>query len=74
MSLVILYLLNVDGPLHDLGSARIETGEGIVLRNESLLHRLIVDGTQVAHKKKRWYSGIIPIFPDSSRNASSERR
>ena len=52
MSLDFLYLLNVDGPLPGLGYARIDTDEGIVLRSESLLHCLIVDGTQAAHIKR----------------------
>ena len=52
MSLDFLYLLDVDGLFLGLGNARIDTGEGIVLRSESLFHRLIVDGTQVAHKKR----------------------
>ena len=52
MSLDFLYLLDVDSPIPSLGYARIDTGEGIVLRSESLLHRLIVDGTQVAHIKR----------------------
>ena len=49
MSLDFLHLLDIDGTLHGLGNARIDTGKGIVLWRKPLLHRLVVDGTQIAH-------------------------
>ena len=47
--LYLLKLLGIDSTLHGSGYACIDRGEGLVLWRKSLLHRLVVDGTQVTH-------------------------
>ena len=47
--LYLLKLLGIDSTLHGFGYACIDSGERMILWRKSLLHRLIVDGTQITH-------------------------
>ena len=57
----MLKLLGIDSTLHGFGYACIDSGERMILWRKPLLHRLVVDGTQVAHIE-RGGVGAQPLF------------
>ena len=72
--LYLLKLLGIDSTLHGFGYAGIDSGEGMVLWRKSLLHRLIVDGTQVAHIERGGVGAQHLFFSDRSHSGASVRR